>query len=788
MKHLLTSLDSQWSGVSRTRYDYTYTTLAQRQTAKQSGDLTTGAFADFGDATTYNYAYNARGELVDATDYLGTDVTNSANQLSGRHFAYGFDSIGNRSSASHTGAGPLADTFTPNNLNQYVSRENNVAHTAGTAQAASAIAVTGGTTASGVGRQGRYWDAEVTLNNPGGPASAALTVTATLAGSPTLVKTDATHTAFLAAASRSFTYDDDGNLTLDGVWNYTYDAENRLVQMTTTGTAVTAGFPNRTLEFKYDYLGRRVQKRSENLSAIPNTDVYRRYLYDGDNLVAEFDATSSSCGNLLRSYTWGLDLAGSLTATGGVGALVQITDHATSTAYFPTFDGNGNIASLLKASDGTVAAAYEYSPFGELLRCAGSYATSNPFRFSTKFTDDESGLVYYGQRYYSPGLGRFINRDPIEEAGGLNLYGFCGNDGVNGIDYLGNSWLSHLWNNSVGWLGKHIAQNWNDGGRRIFEAAAATIAFGPLGGLYVLDPAARPYINVVASIAVAMVVGTLAPEFLPAMSPFWTAVSTGAAAGFAGGFTGSVLSGQGLGSSLKAGLIGGAIGGVVGGLSQAMFSPSTSGASAATYDVVASDSNDSNASLAGISAGSPSSGSNLLAELRTDDVFQLEKITVTASHYTIMDVRDLLARASTGAAILAKLDKYNVAIHWKPNLKWGGKPARGAWDPEKGTIYLDPNGSSLLDTTLTLAHEGTHAIDALEGVQIETLTGKLAAEFRAFTAEAQVYTELLGNGITGSSAQAEDWLRRTAGENEAWIRRGYLQPGSPYWQLPMGGP
>jgi len=60
-----------------------------------------------------------------------------------------------------------------------------------------------------------------------------------------------------------------------------------------------------------------------------------------------------------------------------------------------------------------------------------------PFRFSSKFTDDETGLIYYGARYYSPSLGRFINRDPIEEAGGLNLYGFVGNDAVNGLDYLG---------------------------------------------------------------------------------------------------------------------------------------------------------------------------------------------------------------------------------------------------------------------------------------------------------------------------------------------------------------
>ncbi len=57
--------------------------------------------------------------------------------------------------------------------------------------------------------------------------------------------------------------------------------------------------------------------------------------------------------------------------------------------------------------------------------------------FSTKYTDDETGLVYYGYRYYSPELGRWLNRDPIEEEGGLNLYGFVGNDPVNAYDLLG---------------------------------------------------------------------------------------------------------------------------------------------------------------------------------------------------------------------------------------------------------------------------------------------------------------------------------------------------------------
>ncbi len=79
----------------------------------------------------------------------------------------------------------------------------------------------------------------------------------------------------------------------------------------------------------------------------------------------------------------------------------------------------------------------QYSPYGRLLRAEGPMAQKNPFRFSTKYTDDETGLVYYGFRYYSPSLGRFINRDPIEEQGGLNLYAAFANDPINHIDYLG---------------------------------------------------------------------------------------------------------------------------------------------------------------------------------------------------------------------------------------------------------------------------------------------------------------------------------------------------------------
>ena len=82
----------------------------------------------------------------------------------------------------------------------------------------------------------------------------------------------------------------------------------------------------------------------------------------------------------------------------------------------------------------------EYGPFGELLRAPGPVAKANPFRFSTKYQDDETDLLYYGYRYYNPSTGRWLSRDPINEDGGLNLYGFAGNNSVNYTDNDGRSY------------------------------------------------------------------------------------------------------------------------------------------------------------------------------------------------------------------------------------------------------------------------------------------------------------------------------------------------------------
>jgi RHS repeat-associated protein len=76
-------------------------------------------------------------------------------------------------------------------------------------------------------------------------------------------------------------------------------------------------------------------------------------------------------------------------------------------------------------------------PFGEVLRATGPMARANPFRFSTKYQDDETDLLYYGYRSYNASTGRWSSRDPIQERGGQNMYAFVGNDAVRRHDYLG---------------------------------------------------------------------------------------------------------------------------------------------------------------------------------------------------------------------------------------------------------------------------------------------------------------------------------------------------------------
>jgi RHS repeat-associated protein len=77
-------------------------------------------------------------------------------------------------------------------------------------------------------------------------------------------------------------------------------------------------------------------------------------------------------------------------------------------------------------------------PFGEVIRATGPMAKANPFRFSTKYQDDETDLLYYGYRYYNASTGRWITRDPLEETGGANIYSLVNGDPISKTDVLGD--------------------------------------------------------------------------------------------------------------------------------------------------------------------------------------------------------------------------------------------------------------------------------------------------------------------------------------------------------------
>ncbi|HEV2456202.1 MAG TPA: RHS repeat-associated core domain-containing protein, partial [Verrucomicrobiae bacterium] len=85
--------------------------------------------------------------------------------------------------------------------------------------------------------------------------------------------------------------------------------------------------------------------------------------------------------------------------------------------YFNDFDGN---VDALVSPGGMILAQYEYDPFGNLIAKGGLMAELNKYRFSSKEWDDNANLYYYGRRFYDPNLQRWINRDPIQELGGIN--------------------------------------------------------------------------------------------------------------------------------------------------------------------------------------------------------------------------------------------------------------------------------------------------------------------------------------------------------------------------------
>ncbi len=396
------------------------------------------------DASRWLYGYDALGQVTN-----GTKRWNDGSTVLGQQFGYLFDDIGNRKNAvsggDSNGLHLRLQTYSANSLNQYTSRTvPGWVDVLGTATNTSTVTVNN-TAAS---RKGDYYRAEVSAPNSGA-VWPSITNVAVLASGTNDYVTNWTGNVFVPKTPEAFGYDLDGNMTSDGRWLMTWDGENRLVSMTSHADGPSGS--RLSLHFGYDAQSRRISKVVSNWTGsawVRQSD--ERFVYDGWNLLGVLNASNNT---VISSFVWGLDLSGSMQGAGGVGGLLAIAAAGAGT-HFAGFDGNGNLALLVSAGGGAVTAHYEYDPFGRLLRATGPLASLNPFRFSTKYTDDESSFNYYGYRFYNATEGRWPSRDPINEKGTFlitwkskgfnfneeqNLYRFVKNDSIERFDSDGRA-------------------------------------------------------------------------------------------------------------------------------------------------------------------------------------------------------------------------------------------------------------------------------------------------------------------------------------------------------------
>jgi RHS repeat-associated protein len=410
------------------------------------------------DGSMWKYTYNNRNELTGAGRYWSDWAP-----VTGQQYGYGFDNIGNRTNSTVGSIGNApSTTYVVNNLDEYTNIATpGYKDIIGDAIATNYVTVNGGT----ADRKAEYFHKQIAITNTGGPVWQEVTNTSG----------GASITGGLAfpGSSQAMTYDADGNLTFDGIWTYSWDAQNRLILMTMTNIAGIAPTNRLQLAFAYDYMSRRISKvvstNSTGNSFTPQSTNY--FIYDGWNLIATFGAANI----IQQSFVWGLDLSRNMTNAGGIGGLLALSN--TGTNYFASYDGNGNITGLINGLNESVSGRYEYSPFGEIIRATGPMAKANPYRFSTKFRDDESGLVYYGYRYYNPMQGRWIGRDSSGEKSALCLFLFCHNNAIYRFDVDGRAdWLL---------IGEGLA-NIAVGGAELFLLGETEVGTGGLATAFVV--------------------------------------------------------------------------------------------------------------------------------------------------------------------------------------------------------------------------------------------------------------------------------------------------------------
>jgi RHS repeat-associated protein len=206
-----------------------------------------------------------------------------------------------------------------------------------------------------------------------------------------------------------FAYDANGNLTskqdksTSALTTYDWDVEDRLVAVHT---------PTQTVTFRYDPLGRRIEKAGSTIT---------RYLYDQEDIIDELDGMNA----LITCYTHGP----------GIDEPLARRDATTNTVTYHAADGLGSITDTTNSS-GQVSLAHRYDSYGNVLAGGGT----GGYAFTGREWAPEAGLLYLRARYYDPMTGRFVSEDPSDQESSYddpNPYTYVENNPINWVDLLG---------------------------------------------------------------------------------------------------------------------------------------------------------------------------------------------------------------------------------------------------------------------------------------------------------------------------------------------------------------
>ena len=418
VRDLIATVHNRSGNRTISRFDYTNDEIGRRTAITRTGS----AFSSLSGSVDH-YGYNDRSEVVSVRRTLNGE------EVRGFSFGYAYDPIGNRTSSTEWDENGVAHTshYTANELNEYESRTVPGHVTVLGEAATDAIVTVNGNPAW---RKGAYFVGGDSFDNTSSNVFAELATTAVRSTAEVDEEESSTGNKFLPKTPEAFTYDDDGNMTSDGRFIYTWDAENRLTGVETRND-FGMDIPHVRVENGYDHQFRRACKRVWTNSVLDKQTVF---IYDDWNMIVE--NASSTTHHDVNIYMWGLDITGSRKSAGGVGGLLARFNDCSD--MIPLYDGNGNISEWI--IDGIETNHAEYSPFGGFV--VGSNPRESTFAFSTKYYDKEMDLYSFPFKYFSPSSGRRLSRDVVGEEGGASLFSFVANSPITYFDPFGQKFWS----------------------------------------------------------------------------------------------------------------------------------------------------------------------------------------------------------------------------------------------------------------------------------------------------------------------------------------------------------